>query len=63
MIDNDGLHIATEKTGTIALAAGLHPITIEWFNRTGDAALNVKIGRAGAALPPIDAATLLHSRE
>ena len=35
LIDNDGLHSALEKTGTIALEAGLHPITVEYFEKTG----------------------------
>jgi hypothetical protein len=33
VVDNDGLHGAEAKTGTIALAMGLHPISIEYFNK------------------------------
>ena len=35
LIDNDGLHSAIEKSGAIALAKGLHPIAIEYFEKTG----------------------------
>ncbi len=32
LVDNDGIHASIEKTGTTFLAAGWHPITVEWFN-------------------------------
>ncbi len=32
VVDNDGIHGSTEKSGTVYLSAGLHPITLEWFN-------------------------------
>jgi signal transduction histidine kinase len=32
LIDNDGLHSSLEKSMTLFLSAGLHPITAEWFN-------------------------------
>lgn len=35
VVDNDGLHSLSEKSGVIALAAGLHPITIGYFEKTG----------------------------
>ncbi len=63
LIDNDGLHVAQEKRGTIALAKGLHPITVEWFNRTGAAALEVKLSRSGAAMVAIEPAQLFHVPE
>jgi alpha-L-fucosidase len=53
VVDNDGAHVAQERRGTIALAAGLHEITLEWFNRTGEVALEVKIAPAGAELAPV----------
>jgi alpha-L-fucosidase len=63
VIDNDGLHVATEKQGTIALAAGLHPITLDWFNRTGDAALELKMGRTGQPVQSFPADSLFHSSD
>jgi len=63
VINNDGLHVAQEKRGTIALAKGLHPITIEWFNRTGDADLEVKMARAGEPMKPVEPSKLFHQRD
>lgn len=39
--DNDGLHGMREAGGFVALAAGAHPITVEYFNLTGDLGLDV----------------------
>ncbi len=33
--DNDGLHAAQERSGVVALAGGLHAVTIEYFQKTG----------------------------
>jgi alpha-L-fucosidase len=41
VVDNDGLHGMREATGEIALAAGAHPITVAFFERTGSDALEV----------------------
>lgn len=35
VVDNDGLHSSLEKSGVIALEAGLHPIRVAMFERTG----------------------------
>lgn len=42
VIDNDGLHVAAEKRASVPLQAGYHRVVIEWFNRTGDAALSLR---------------------
>ena len=41
VVNNDGLHGVEEQRGTVALAAGTHRITVEWFNKTGGAELDV----------------------
>ena len=41
VVDHDGVHEFSERSGSIALAAGLHPITIDYFERTGPAGLVV----------------------
>jgi alpha-L-fucosidase len=54
---SDDAHVAQERRGTVALAAGLHEITLEWFNRTGEVALELRLGPIGtapAALRPED---------
>lgn len=42
VVDNDGKHSATEKSGSIYLLAGKHEIKVEYFNRDGDAVLEVR---------------------
>jgi alpha-L-fucosidase len=41
VVDNDGLHGMREAAGEIALAAGAHPITVTFFEKTGGDALEV----------------------
>jgi alpha-L-fucosidase len=53
LIDLDGLHATEEKRAPAALAAGWHRLRVEWFNRTGDATLAVKMAPAGEDLKPI----------
>jgi len=40
-VDNDGLHALHEEKGVIALAAGLHPIRVSYFEKTGGDELKV----------------------
>jgi alpha-L-fucosidase len=53
VVDNDGLHGLEERDGVIALAGGLHPITVEWFNKTGGAELALRFGVIGVETQPI----------
>jgi hypothetical protein len=46
-VDNDGLHGAKEVGGEIALEAGLHSVTIEFFQRTGGIVLDVSYAGPG----------------
>ena len=41
VVDNDGLHGAQEAHGRIALTAGMHPLTVDYFQRAGGAVLDV----------------------
>ena len=41
VVDNDGLHGVVERSGQIALAAGLHPITVTFFEKSGGDLLEV----------------------
>jgi signal transduction histidine kinase len=41
VVENDGLHPMTEKSGDIYLEVGLHPIHVGWFNRTDKFGLEV----------------------
>lgn len=60
VVDNDGLHGAVEKQGSAALAAGKHPITVLWFNKTGGTALDLKWAPIGEGLAPLHAPDLWH---
>ncbi len=60
VVDNDGLHGSLEARGRIALAAGAHPITVEYFNKTGGAGLDVALAPIGAGLDRIPDASLRH---
>ena len=44
VVDNDGLHGMVERTGSIALLQGKHPIRIAFFENGGGAGCIVRIG-------------------
>jgi alpha-L-fucosidase len=60
VVDNDGLHVAGEKQGAIALGKGLHGIEVVWFNRTGDAELSLRWALPGKPFEVVPAAALKH---
>ncbi len=41
IVDNDGLHVGIEKSGTIGLKKGKHAITIKYFNASGSNLLSL----------------------
>jgi hypothetical protein len=41
LVNNDGLHSAREKSDTVYLLPGRHPIRLEWFNGPTDFKLNL----------------------
>ncbi len=41
VVDNDGLHSLEEKSGAVALAAGAHAITVDFFEKGGGHELDV----------------------
>jgi hypothetical protein len=53
VVDNDGLHNAKEKIGSIALARGVHPFTLTYFNHAGDKQLQLRIAETGGKLHDI----------
>lgn len=60
VVDNDGLHGVQEKRGTIALAAGLHPIRVLYFNKTGGLDLQVLYASTKIKKQPVPVAVLFH---
>ncbi len=41
VVDNDNLHGAMEKEGTVPLKEGYHPIRVEFFQREGSDSLGI----------------------
>ena len=48
VVDNDGIHPAQERSGSIGLKAGFHPIKVTFFERNGEEILNVQITPPGS---------------
>jgi hypothetical protein len=57
---NNGLHAMEEKKGEIALAAGLHPFRVEFFERTGGEGLAVSWRGPGMEKQAIPDSLLCH---
>lgn len=49
VIDNDGLHGAESKEGTVALEAGFHDLRVEYFDNTNDNILRLEWRPPGTA--------------
>lgn len=47
VVDHDGLHSARGKRGSIALAAGLHPLGLDYFQAGGGKALELRLRLSG----------------
>ncbi|HTI98083.1 MAG TPA: ATP-binding protein [Dongiaceae bacterium] len=61
VVNNDGSHSDTEKTGTITLEAGMNPIRLEWFNGPSEFSLSLACEGPGISLQPVPAARLWHA--
>jgi alpha-L-fucosidase len=62
IVDNDGLHGPRTTVGRIALEAGAHPITVEFFQRSGGAELEAVYSGPGVIEQTIPASTLSHDK-
>jgi S1-C subfamily serine protease len=58
VVENDGIHEARRRRGFIPLAAGKHPIAVEYFDAGGDERLEVSWERPGQPRRPIPAEAL-----
>jgi signal transduction histidine kinase len=63
LIDNDGDHSIREKSGSIFLSKGKHPIRVEWFNDLGTYALAVEWAGPGILRQPIPDGSLFRTRQ
>lgn len=60
IVDNDGLHGMVEKRGVIALAAGLHPIRVQFFQKSGGRDLKVSFEAPSGEKQVIPGTMLFH---
>ena len=60
VVDNDGLHGMLERSGTIALAAGRHPVRVEFFENFGGAGLIVRWAASGTPKQVVPAEAWSH---
>ena len=58
-IDHDGLHGPIEKSVSLPLGEGWHPIRVEWFNATGDGSLDLEFEGPGVPRRAMRAADLV----
>jgi len=63
LIDNDGLHGIVEKSGTVRLTAGLHPIIATYFDNGGGDGLTVSWSGPGIQKEQIPANVLVSAAE
>ena len=56
--DNDGVHGTVERSVAVGLKAGLHPITVEYFQGKGDLDFDILYEGPGIPKQPIPAAAL-----
>src|SRR5690606_38783765 len=53
VVDNDGWHSETARTGMIALAAGAHPLTVDFVQGSGGASLRALVRPADGNWEPL----------
>jgi alpha-mannosidase len=63
IIDNDGLHGRRAVRADVALAAGMHPIRVSFFQHLGGAAFELWIEGPGIALQEVPAEMFWHVQE
>lgn len=63
VVDNGGNHIPEEKSGEIDLAAGDHPIRVEYFDNNGGASCRLKWASDALKAEVVPARALFHARD
>ncbi|MBL9031460.1 MAG: alpha-L-fucosidase [Phycisphaerae bacterium] len=63
VVDNDGLHSLRERSGVAPLAAGLHAIVVEFFERTGGDGLELFWAWRDLPRRAVPASALLHDAQ
>lgn len=62
VVNNDGGHAMTEKSGSVSLAAGLYPIRLEFFESIGGEGLEVSYEGPGIEKQVIPASVLFQAK-
>jgi hexosaminidase len=60
-VDHDGRHAATERSGAVALRAGLHQVEARYFDAGGRRVLELEVSGAGEGWRPIPSEWLFHT--
>jgi hexosaminidase len=63
VVEHDGLHSATERSGQIILQDGRHPIIVSFFEAGGSQRLEVEFEGPGVSRQPIPTSALSHTAE
>jgi hypothetical protein len=61
VVDNDGLHGAQERSGTVRLAAGTHVLRVVYFNGVGSRSLGASWQGPGIAKQAIPDGSLFRN--
>ena len=59
VVNNDGIHPAVGRSGTVQLTAGSHALVVEYFEQGGGEELSVEIEGPGLSRQPLSALTTL----
>jgi putative heme-binding domain-containing protein len=59
VVNHDGPHGMSQRSGSIELSAGLHPLVVTYYNGTGDSGLSVAYAGPNIRKQPIPAGKLL----
>ncbi|MBF0196983.1 MAG: hypothetical protein HQL32_04705 [Planctomycetes bacterium] len=59
IVDNDGLHSALEKSGSVFLSPGVHSVIVNYFNKSGDSQLMVALSDDGYSYQSISSSHLI----
>lgn len=61
VVDNDRVHSAVEKSGSVFLDAGMNAIRVMWFNGPGEFALNLEYQGPDVSRQTVPASVLWHT--
>ena len=62
VVDNDGVHGMVEKSGSVYLAKGRHPLRVDWFNGTGRFGLKLEYEGPGFPRQKLPDSALLRAQ-